>query len=279
MPALRHAAPVLLLLAALVVPACNDKAGNEKADSAGDQQQAAAKPADTAPPPIEANAPPPAPEQLSAAHILIMHAESMRRPESVTRTKEEALALVQEIAKKTKSPGADFGALAKQYSDCPSAPRGGNLGNFSSQQMVKPFSDAVLALDVGETSDVVETPFGYHIIRRQDIQIIPTAAVKHILVMYQGSMRAPAGITRTKDEALARIRECQTRLRAGEDFTALVREYSDDPNGPPSGGDLGTFEQGQMTPEFDTAVFACAVGGTTDIVETPFGFHLIQRYK
>ena len=274
MPSLRHAAPAFLLLAALLVPACNDKA-----DSAGDQPQAAAKTPDTAPPPIEANAPPPAPVQLSAAHILIMHNESMRRPESVTRTKEEALTLVQEIAKKTKAPGADFGALAKQYSDCPSAPRGGNLGNFSSPQMVKPFSDAVLALDIGGISDVVETPFGYHIIRRQEVQIIPTAAAKHILVMYQGSMRAPAGITRTKDEALTRIRECQSRLRAGEDFAALVREYSDDPSGPPSGGDLGTFEQGQMTPEFDTAVFACAVGGTTDVVETPFGYHLIQRYK
>jgi parvulin-like peptidyl-prolyl isomerase len=270
MRSLRHVTTLLLLLISLAPMACNE---NEK------PQAAAAETPAPAPPPLETNEPPPAPEQLSAAHILIMHTESQRRPETVTRSKEEALALVEEISKKVHAPGADFGALAKEYSDCPSAPRGGNLGNFMAPQMVKPFSDTVLALKIGEVSDPVETQFGYHIIKRQEIQVIPTAAAKHILVMYQGSMRAPETITRTKEEALARIRECQAKLKAGEDFATLVNEYSDDPSGPPRGGDLGTFEQGRMAPEFDAAVFGCEVGGYTDVVETPFGYHLIHRYQ
>ncbi len=110
------------------------------------------------------------PTELSAAHILIMHKDSDRAPPEITRTKEEALALVQEIARKLEAEGADFAALAKEYSDCPSGSRGGDLGTFSPDRMVKPFSDATMKLAVGEVSDPVETQFGYHIIRRQEVR-------------------------------------------------------------------------------------------------------------
>ena len=104
--------------------------------------------------------------KLSAAHILIMHTGSARAPAEITRSKEEALALAQEIAAKAKADGADFAALAREYSDGPSGPQGGDLGTFAPQQMVKPFSDATMNLAVGGVSDPVETEFGYHIICR-----------------------------------------------------------------------------------------------------------------
>jgi parvulin-like peptidyl-prolyl isomerase len=106
------------------------------------------------------------PTELSAAHILIMHKGSERVPAEITRSKEEALALAQEIATKAKAEGADFAALAKEYSDGPSGPRGGDLGTFSPGQMVAPFSEATIKLAIGEVSDPVETQFGYHIIYR-----------------------------------------------------------------------------------------------------------------
>jgi parvulin-like peptidyl-prolyl isomerase len=68
------------------------------------------------------------------------------------------------------------------------------------------------------------------------------------------------------------------RYKEGEKFEDLARQFSDGPTGP-GGGDLGEFQQGMMAPTFDEAVFACEVGKITDIVETPFGYHVIYRYR
>lgn len=120
------------------------------------------------PPPAGAETQPAANEsQLAAAHILIMHRNSDRVPSNITRTQEEALALAQEVAAKAQTPGADFAALAEEYSDGPSKDQGGDLGTFSPEQMVKPFSDATRALEIGAVSDPVETAFGYHVILRK----------------------------------------------------------------------------------------------------------------
>lgn len=102
-------------------------------------------------------------DQISASHILLMYAGSERS--RATRSKEEAQTQIADIASELRG-GGDFAALARQHSDCGSAQAGGDLGNFGRGQMVKGFEDAAFALNVGDTSDVVETPFGYHIIRR-----------------------------------------------------------------------------------------------------------------
>jgi len=220
----------------------------------------------------------PPPNELSAAHILIAHKRSERAAAEITRSKEQALVRAQEVAEKAKAEGADFAELAKEYSDGPSGPRGGNLGNFRPNQMVAPFTDAVMKLAIGDVSDPVETQFGYHVILRQEVKVIPKASAKHILVMYKGSQRAPANITRTKPEAHARLEECLKRIQDGEKFEDLAKEYSDGPTSV-RGGDLGEFPQGAMHPNFDEAVFACEVDKITEIIETPFGYHIIYRYK
>lgn len=215
------------------------------------------------------------PSQLSAAHILIAYKGSERAAATVTRSKAEALDLAKEIAEKAKAKDADFPALAQEHSDGPSGPGGGSLGVFPLGGMVPPFEQALLALDVGEVSGIVETQFGYHIILRNPVIL---ASAKHILVQYQGSMRAPGSITRTKEEALTRVKECLERANKGEDFAALAEEYSDGPS-KSRGGDLGEFPKGAMHPKFDEAVFTGEVGKVSEIVETPFGYHIIYRYK
>ncbi len=102
-------------------------------------------------------------ESVQASHILLMYAGSARS--SATRSKEEAQAQIGQIKTELEG-GGDFAALARQHSDCGSAAAGGDLGSFGRGQMVKPFEDAVFALTVGDTSDIVETEFGYHIIHR-----------------------------------------------------------------------------------------------------------------
>lgn len=96
----------------------------------------------------------------------------------------------------------------------------------------------------------------------------------HILLMYQGSMRSTA--TRSKEEAKREIDDIEQKLADGEDFAWLAKNHSDCPSGR-GGGDLGNFARGQMVPEFEQAAFALAVGAVSDVVETPFGYHLIMR--
>lgn len=96
----------------------------------------------------------------------------------------------------------------------------------------------------------------------------------HILLMYAGSARSTA--TRSKDEALQEINDLKTAVKGGADFGELARERSDCPSGQ-EGGDLGWFSPGMMVPEFDDAAFALGVGDSSEVVETAFGYHLIQR--
>lgn len=96
----------------------------------------------------------------------------------------------------------------------------------------------------------------------------------HILLTYKGS--ASSSHARSKLDAETLVAALKAEIEGGGDFAALARAHSDCPSGK-AGGDLGAFGRGMMVPEFETAAFALAVGGTSDIVETSFGYHLIQR--
>lgn len=117
------------------------------------------------------------PEMVRASHILIApdpNAADPNQAKAVAKAKAEAL-LTQ-----VKS-GTDFAELAKANSSCPSKAQGGDLGIFGRGKMVKPFEDAAFALEPGEVSDVVETQFGYHIIKvteHTDAQTVPLEEAK-----------------------------------------------------------------------------------------------------
>jgi NIMA-interacting peptidyl-prolyl cis-trans isomerase 1 len=108
------------------------------------------------------------PNEIGARHILVMHAQSKSKPPNVTRTRDEALKRAGEVLAKI-AKGAVFEELVNEYSDEPGAPeRHGDLGVFDRAQMVKPFADAAFALQVGQVSGIVETPFGFHVIKRTE---------------------------------------------------------------------------------------------------------------
>lgn len=105
------------------------------------------------------------PDEIAASHILISYQGAERS--SATRTKDEAKKLAEEVLAKVSAPGADFAALAREYSDEPGArERSGDLGAFKKGAMAPAFEEAAFKLKVGEISGVAETPFGFHIIKR-----------------------------------------------------------------------------------------------------------------
>jgi protein-disulfide isomerase len=103
-----------------------------------------------------------------ARHILIQYKGAQGAEPKVARTREEAQLLAQQLLLQLTQQHADFAKLAHDKSDCPSAQQGGELGRFTRGDLVPQFETALFALRVGAMSGVVETPFGYHIILREE---------------------------------------------------------------------------------------------------------------
>jgi hypothetical protein len=100
--------------------------------------------------------------QVRARHILLKMA-----PDAPPNVRDSVTKLAASLRDQARS-GSDFAALAKKYSQDTSAPQGGDLGYFDKAQMVAPFSDAAFKLQPGQVSDIVETPYGLHIIKVED---------------------------------------------------------------------------------------------------------------
>lgn len=105
------------------------------------------------------------PKKVRARHILMKYDE-----DAGDEDKAEVRSQMEAVLAEAKADGADFEALAKKYSEDGSAPRGGDLGLFDDKRMVKPFTEAAFSMDVGQVSDLVETQYGLHIIKVEEIQ-------------------------------------------------------------------------------------------------------------
>ena len=103
-------------------------------------------------------------ETVTASHILL-DTKNITDEDKLKEAKEKILKIKEEL-----DNGADFAKLAEVKSDCPSAKKGGELGTFGRNEMVKEFTDAVFATDVNSISEPVKTQFGYHIIKVTDKQ-------------------------------------------------------------------------------------------------------------
>jgi len=265
-------------------------AGPKTADVKHTPDKGEAKPGETKP---DGKVPPPVapkkPEMLAGSHILIAYKGAMKAKPDVKRLKDKKLPDGTPSAKevaidlKKKLNAKNFAEMAKKHSEGPSAARGGDLGAWPKGRMVPAFDKAIDGLKVGEISEPVETPFGYHVMIRNELP--PMHAGSHILIAYKGAKRAAPTVTRPKEgkatdgnlSAKDLAKELAAKARKpGADFAALAKKYSDGPSGP-KGGSLGVWPKGMMVPEFDKAIEGMKVGDVSAPVETPFGYHVIKR--
>jgi peptidyl-prolyl cis-trans isomerase SurA len=211
--------------------------------------------------------------KYAATTVLISWEGAVGASDRVTRSHDEAARLAAELRARAER-GEEMSALARQYSDAPSGARGGSVGVYLSGTMVPAFEDAVAAVDVGRVGPLAESPFGFHLVRRDPIV---EQHVAHILVAWTGTPRSQ--VSRTKEAARGRAEEALRRLQSGEAFDKVAAAMSDDDASRAAGGDLGVISPGQMVPVFDQAAFSLKPGETSGLVESIYGWHIVRRLE
>lgn len=207
-------------------------------------------------------------EEVSASHILIK-CDAKADPKDTLAAFNKAM----DIRKKILA-GEDFSKLAKEKSEDPSAKfNDGNLGYFTSMQMVYPFEDVAYKTAKGAISMPVRTQFGYHLIKVLDRR--PSqgqVTVAHIMVRANPGMPAEDSIAARK-----KIFDIFDKLKSGQDFAMLALEFSDHADSKTKGGLLPPFGTGTMVPSFENAAFALKDTGTYSApFQTPFGWHIVK---
>ena len=206
---------------------------------------------------------------LRASHILIK-CDPNALPKDSLEAYNKAVKIRGEIMR-----GGDFNSIARKSSEDPSAKdNAGDLGYFSAMQMVYPFESAAFAMKAGDVSQPVRTRFGYHVIKVTESRPAQgEVRVGHIMVKIAAGANA-------EDSAKAhqKINEIYSKVKAGERFDDLARQYSDDPSSAKAGGALPMFGTGRMVPEFERAAFGLKeLNDYTEPVRTTYGWHIIRH--
>ncbi len=174
--------------------------------------------------------------------------------------------------------GVDFGDLAQRNSEDPSASARadgvgyrGRLGYFTAGRMIEPFETYAYETPVGDVSPIFRTRFGFHVLQVHDRRdAVPDRRLAHI-------MMRPNPTPEDSAQTMATMRGLAQRISAGESFADLAEEYSIDGQSKPRGGDLGFIGfDANLPPKFKEAAFGIPeIGGVSDVVQTPYGYHLV----
>jgi peptidyl-prolyl cis-trans isomerase SurA len=210
------------------------------------------------------------PEKFTIAHIFI-------NPQKGERVKKAAYELAKKLLDSLKN-GANFGELAKKYSDDPgSAAQGGDLGYVKRGVFYPEFEAAAFALKPGELSNVVESPVGYHI-----IQLIERRGeginTRHILIKVKSDDESDLQAI----EFLSDLRD--SIVRKFNTFGYYAQKYSDDKETSRFNGELGTFEIAQLDESLKDIVFKMKEGEISypkrlDLDKRTYGFHIVKLVK
>lgn len=147
------------------------------------------------------------------------------------------------------------------------------LANVDLSPLINPYMEQRSFMELREQVVTSDTVFTDEELRQMYEQNNPGLRVRarHILLEY------PEGASEAERDSVRQLaEELRSRVAEGEDFAALAEEYSADPGSARRGGDLGWFGAGQMVRPFEEAAFALQPGEVSEVVETPFGLHIIR---
>jgi peptidyl-prolyl cis-trans isomerase NIMA-interacting 1 len=222
-----------------------------------------------------------APALIEVRVLTVAYKETQRVSERTREQAEQRARMLSSMARE----GERLSQLVTEYSDRPGANSDRGVVRVRTDQPA-PFDEvfvrAALALPVGGVSDPLDQAEGFVVVERMsDPPAGPERiAAKHILIGYVDSPKSVGSVTRSEADALSLAQKVLGEARAeGADWDALAAQYTDEEAGKTTGGDLGKFGRGQMVPSFERAAFALKIGEISEIVKSPFGFHIIRRYE
>lgn len=205
--------------------------------------------------------------EYKLSHILIAMPEAAK-PEVIASTRDKAQRVLDELHK-----GIDFRQQAVAYSDGQQALQGGDLGWRKAAQLPTLFTESIARMSVGEVSDLIRSPSGFHILKLDERRggqrsIIEQNLSRHILIQTNALV--------SDTEARRKLERLRARILDGEDFAELARANSDDTGSASHGGELGWANPGMYVPAFEEAIASLKVGQISEPFKSRFGWHLLQ---
>ena len=206
-------------------------------------------------------------EQYNVQQILISIPGTTNET-GVEKANGQALDLLERIKE-----GESFSKLATTYSSGQNALEGGSLGWRTATELPSLFAKEVSILKVGETSEPIRSGAGFHLIhlaekRGNTVKFEDQTLARHILVQ--------TSEIRTETQTKLLIEEIAERLKAGEDFKQLARQFSEDPGSKMDGGELGWSKEGDYDPEFEKVLNKTVTGEISNPLKSSYGWHIIE---
>lgn len=204
-------------------------------------------------------------EEVRVSHIMV--------PLNDGNGDESRMIALADSLHKVLASGADFSNIATRFSiDRASSGKGGDMGYITATRFPYTFEDAAYNTPVGSISEVIRTPFGFHIVKPTDRRKARgQVLVQHILILTQGLD------PKSREVKHAQIDSLHNLLVNGADFDQLAARYSEDPGSAKQGGRLPWFSTGRMVKEFEDTSFALKNGEISDVIESSYGYHIIKR--
>ncbi len=206
-------------------------------------------------------------EEIELAHILV------QIPEQASAAKIQVSRQRADQAWTQLKDGAQFAQVAAGFSDAKDGLQGGNLGWRTADRLPSIFQNAIKSMRTGELSAVLRSPNAFHIIkllnkRSQDAPVMITQTrARHILIKTSEFT--------SENEAKNRLAEIKKRIEGGISFSEQAKLYSEDGSAA-QGGDLGWVSPGSFVPEFERAMNDLKIAQISNLVQSEFGWHLIQ---
>jgi len=206
------------------------------------------------------------PKTVEARHILIK-VDPQANPEDVAKAKDR----IESVLQKAKD-GQDFAELAKQFSEGPSKDKGGYLGSFRREAMVKPFSDKAFAMQAGEISDPVKTQFGWHIIKVDKVNDASTTSLADATDQIRQKLAAEYSKNLAYDAAESVFDatfegDSLESVAAGQNLSLITTDFFTRQSPP---------QNVQKKPEFAGAAFNLTEGEVSDIQDFGDGYYIME---